>query len=230
LLYAWFGNDYGEKKIGLKKSSRIKVIGTLLILLSATVAVLVYGPLYWKRYQYDKNNPVPISVSSKKTDRIVLQPVGESVAAKETQPVSPQFGLVIPKINVNVPVVKNVDGTIPKEYFEKLKNGVGHYKGTPLPDKNGNTVIFGHSSSVPGVKSTQYSETFLLLDKLSPGDKIELYYGGAKQTYAVREVKEIRAEDLSPLDNSDDKRLTLFTCWPPGTSLKRLVAVALLVN
>jgi len=191
-----------------------------------TVAVLVYGPIFLKRWQY-KYNYSKVEAqdlnSAQKIPELIINPEKKSL---DVIPISAEFGLVIPKIKVNVPVVKDVDANIPKEYFEKLKLGVGHYKGTPFPDSAGNVVIFGHSSAVPGVTISKYAEAFLLLDKLVPGDIINLFYKSNKYTYKVDHIEEIEPTNLDVIKNTNSGQLTLITCWPPGTDIKRLVAIA----
>lgn len=154
---------------------------------------------------------------------------GESTPVAIAQPVTPvsgEYGLVIPKIGLNAPVLAEVSGENPKEYYQKLKSGVAHQKGTAKPDQTGNTVIFGHSSAVPGVQAGKYAEVFLLLDKLIINDEIKLYYKGKEYLYRVQSVKVVPESTTSILNKSSESILTIYTCWPPGTDIKRLVVVA----
>lgn len=185
--------------------------------------MLSFGQLYFKRWLWE----LQTSQSDSTTGVALDKPnIALSATAVPAAPVSKEFGLVIKKIGVNVPVIKNVSGQNAKEYFSKLKGGVAHQEESPLPDKSGNTVIFGHSSFVPGVFLTQYSDVFLLLDKLQSRDEIELWYKEEKYTYYVDKVKQIPKGSIEITKNTEDKRLTIFTCWPPGTDFKRLVVVA----
>lgn len=133
------------------------------------------------------------------------------------------FGLKIDKINVLVPVIKNVDGADKAVYNDALKNGVAHFAGTALPGEARNIFIFGHSSS--DVKS-DYSKIFARLDDLATGDEISVYLEGKEHKYKVSDKKVVEADDLSVLEKGNKEELTLMTCWPIGTKAKRLIVRA----
>ena len=100
-----------------------------------------------------------------------------------------------------------------------------HYPDTAVPGKQGNVVIFGHSSGqwwAPG----NYKFIFTLLDKLQPQDKIVIDYQGVRYIYRVYAYKIVEPTDLSVLNQSSDNSLTLITCTPVGTSAKRLIIMA----
>jgi len=62
---------------------------------------------------------------------------------------------------------------------------------------------------------------------LNKGDNIEIYYKEKKYDYIVNEVKVVDAADVKYLGKLGEwNTLTLQTCYPPGTTLKRLVVVA----
>ena len=134
------------------------------------------------------------------------------------------FGLEIEKLDILVPVVKNVDGKNKQEYNSALHQGVAHYEDTALPGEEGNIFIFGHSSSdvVPG----ENGKIFVRLNELEKGDRIKLYFEDQNFSYEVSENKIVEPTDLSVLDQTDSEILTLMTCWPLGTKDKRLVVVA----
>lgn len=68
---------------------------------------------------------------------------------------------------------------------------------------------------------------FYLLSKLEPGDKITLFYQNKPYIYTVNQKKIVNPKDLSYLQNKTTvPTLTLMTCYPPGTDLKRLIIVA----
>lgn len=95
-----------------------------------------------------------------------------------------------------------------------------------MPGATGNAFIFGHSSNYPWIKG-DYNDVFALLDNLEFGDKIIVYYNQQKFVYTIREKKIIRPGDLKALDRDDTKKeLSLMTCWPIGTTLKRMLVFA----
>jgi len=135
-----------------------------------------------------------------------------------------EFGVEISKINIKAPVTANVNGDNKLEYNKSLTSGLAHYKGTELPGDGGNIFVFGHSSS--DTDGGPYAKIFRNLNDLNKGDKITVYYKNKKREYTVSEKKVVAADDLSPLNLTDDERLTLMTCWPIGTKEKRLIIIA----
>ena len=135
-----------------------------------------------------------------------------------------EFGIEISKVGIKAPVTANVNGDNKPEYEKSLTNGLAHYKGTELPGDGGNIFVFGHSSS--DTDGGKYAKIFRNLNDLDKGDKISAYYKGKKYEYTVTEKKVVAADDLSPLNLTDDERLTLMTCWPIGTKEKRLIVIA----
>lgn len=130
--------------------------------------------------------------------------------------------LIIDKIQVNAPILWQVE---PQDVLKGLDDGIVHFKGTALPnDIDGNIALTGHSSSYPWQK-TKYGQVFTLLDKLEVRDQITVIYKKKKYLYEVTNKKVVKPEQVEVL-NSNEARLTLITCWPIGTTLKRLVVQA----
>jgi len=145
--------------------------------------------------------------------------------------------LVIPRIEQNIPVVrvpsenliKRDWKALEKDMQESLKNGVVHYPGTSMPDQTGNTVITGHSSYFPW-DSGKFKDVFALLHQVTVGDQIIAYYNQHKYIYEITEKKVVLPTEIDVLKQTPDQRLTLITCTPVGTNLKRLVVTAKLVR
>lgn len=149
-----------------------------------------------------------------------------SVSKKEIVPVDRDFGIVIPKINANSKIIKNIDPFNPLEYQLALTKGVAHAKGSFLPGDPGNIFLFSHSSS-DFLNAQLYNSIFYLLIKLEKGDEIDIYYNQKKFSYQVTEKKIVSSKDTNYLkSDTKEESLTLMTCWPPGTSLKRLIIQA----
>jgi sortase A len=133
--------------------------------------------------------------------------------------------IIIPKINVEIPVVYDVN-TIEESAVEKgLERGVVHYANTSNPGQNGNAVIFGHSSNNifnPG----KYKFAFVLLSRLDNGDTFYLQKDGKRYTYQIYKKTIVKPSDVGVLAATDKQATaTLITCDPPGTSTNRLVVV-----
>lgn len=113
---------------------------------------------------------------------------------------------------------------------EDLSRSLVHYGGTALPGKAGNGVVFGHSILPQFFNPKNYMAIFSTIHTLKDGDQIIVTYDGIVYQYQVIDKYEVTPKDISVLDQTfDDKYLTLITCTPPGTFLRRLVVRAKLV-
>jgi LPXTG-site transpeptidase (sortase) family protein len=140
--------------------------------------------------------------------------------------IASEWGLVIPKIFLQEKVVANVDASLKQRYMPALNVGIAHAAGTVLPGEGGLGYYFAHSSGM-NMLAPQKEATFYLLGKLSLGDEVWVYNFGKKFTYQVVETKIVEASDLSFLENVDKQEtIVLQTCWPVGTSAKRLLVFA----
>jgi sortase A len=136
------------------------------------------------------------------------------------------FRVLISKIGLDSGVIENIDMFKPEEYKRALKQGIAHAKGSGIPGEAGNVYLFGHSTNFDW-NAAGYNAEFYLLNKLVSGDLITLIYNGNQYRYQVKETKIVRNENLSVLDQPESgKLLTLQTCWPPGTTWRRLIVVA----
>lgn len=184
--------------------------GVILIIIALAIPVSTFAPVLKSEinYQLNKNNTKPV----------------------EILPSDPEFSIVIPKINANTKVIKNVDPFDSNIYQRALTQGVAHAKDTSTPDKSGNTFIFAHSAG-NWYEANQFNAVFYLLNKLETGDEIIVYYQSQKYIYSVDEIKFVKPDEINYLSNQQNtNRLTLMTCWPPGTTLKRLVVISTLKN
>ncbi len=138
--------------------------------------------------------------------------------------------ILIPKINVEIPVVYDEPSIEEKAMQKALERGVVHYATTPYPGEKGNGVIFGHSSNNI-LNQGKYKFAFVLLNRLDNGDVFYLNYKDARYAYRVYEKKVVEPTELSVLGPNDKAAtMTLITCDPPGTSLRRLIVVAEQIN
>ena len=111
------------------------------------------------------------------------------------------YSLSIPKLKIKDAVVA-VGG-------QEVKKTLIHYPGTALPGEYGNTVIFGHS-----VLPVFYS-----------------HFDGIEYVYQVEDYFEVKPEDVQVLEQRfNEQTLSLITCVPPGTYLRRGVIKARLKN
>lgn len=129
--------------------------------------------------------------------------------------------IVIPKIKVDAPIIE-ASSVREKDILNSLQNGVVHYPNTALPGEIGNVFLVGHSSNYRWAKGS-YNYVFALLNKLQKDDLIIVFYNGVKYTYKVFEIKIVSPSDTSVLAQGNDSIISLMTCDPPGTTLKRRI-------
>jgi sortase A len=134
--------------------------------------------------------------------------------------------VIIPKINVEIPVVYSATSDNETVIENDLQNGVVHYPSTVLPGQDGNAAFFGHSSNNifnPG----KYKFAFVLLHELVNGDTFYLTYNGQIYVYQVISHHDVSPSDVAVLGNvaGQTATVTLITCDPPGTSINRLIVV-----
>jgi len=136
------------------------------------------------------------------------------------------FSIHIPKIDAKEDIIANVDPGDKSEYLEALSEGIAHAKGTFFPGQGKNIYLFSHSTDSP-LNFARYNAVFYLLGKLETGDRITIYFLDRKFTYEVTEKLVTDSGDTSWLEErGQGEVLILQTCYPPGTSLKRLIVVA----
>lgn len=141
-------------------------------------------------------------------------------------PASAQFSIVIPKISANAPIMPNVDAGNPESYLPVLRDNVAHAQGTVFPGVEGNIYLFAHSTDAFW-NVGRYNAVFYLLKELQNGDEIDIFYNGLRYIYHVTNKLVVDPSDIHFLtDPTPYEQLTLQTCWPPGTTLKRLLIFA----
>lgn len=142
-----------------------------------------------------------------------------------TTAVGPEAKIIIPKINVEVPVVYDVKSIQEDDIQNALEDGVVHYATTSNPGEKGNSVIVGHSSNNL-FNSGEYKFAFVLLNRLEEGDTFSLTKDNKRYVYRIFEKKIVKPTDVSVLGPTDrPATATLITCDPPGTSVNRLIVV-----
>ena len=144
---------------------------------------------------------------------LIWRPAGEPVAK-----------LIIPDIGVDWTVVAGV-GT------DELRDGPGHYPGTPMPGMAGNAGIAGHR--------TTWGAPFNRIDELEPGDEITVQTIQGTFTYRVIAQESgkghfiVSPDRVDVLDQDLDdspNRLTLTACHPKFSARQRIIVVAELVG
>ncbi|MBR5939334.1 sortase [Candidatus Saccharibacteria bacterium] len=150
----------------------------------------------------------------------------EAIDPTITQTVSPDPRLLIPKLNIDVPVHFGISLS---EVDRAMLNGVAHYRVTgasAFPGEIGNLVITGHSAG-DIYSSNPYKYIFSGLERLEDGDLIYVNYNSMRYTYQVFKKEVVEPSNVSSIIVDTDRPiLTLITCTPLGTSRYRLLVFA----
>ncbi len=190
----------------------IVLVDTLSILVFSCICfVIVNLPAYLHIAKY-KIDPEKISGESPESDL--------AQQAKYPQPTSLENNrLMIPVIGVDAPIIWDVGAD---DSVEKLQQGIIHINSTGKPNENKNVFLSGHSSNY-WWREGDYNSVFALLPQLSEGDEIFVTFENMMYKYTVDSLEEVEKNTSGKFLNFDSSRLTLMTCTPVGTNLKRLV-------
>jgi sortase A len=120
----------------------------------------------------------------------------EGYLASLSRSVEPVAILKIAKIGLTVPVLEGTSAFT-------LNRGVGHIPGTAGPGQEGNIGIAGHRDSF-----------FRGLKDLREGDSLQLVTKAGTESYIVRRIRITDPHDVSVLQPTASRTLTLVTCYP----------------
>jgi sortase A len=141
----------------------------------------------------------------------------ERIAAWRTAsngPSPPPLAILrIPRLRIEVPVLGGTDDV-------SLNRAVGHIEETATPGTDGNSGIAGHRDGF-----------FRGLKDIAPGDALHLETPGGIQVYRVERIWVVEPEDVSVLDPTPARSITLVTCYPfyfVGPAPRRFIVRAVL--
>jgi len=119
--------------------------------------------------------------------------------------------IAIPRIGLRAVVLEGTSS-------HDLLLGPGHMSGTAAPGTVGNAVIAGHRDTF-----------FRNIHKLQRGDAVYILRSGKQFRYVVFRKIVVEPTDLSVLRKTNDRELTLITCYPThaiGPAPERLIIEA----
>lgn len=163
-----------------------------------------------------------VSPGTASAENIIIDPTQDTRVSQEPR-------IIIPKINVDAPVVYGLKSLVESDVQTALREGVVHYPypgASSLPGQVGNSVLLGHTSNDvfdPG----KYKFVFTLIERLQKGDTIYVNYQGVRYTYLINNMEVVMPSQINKLVIETDKPLiTLVGCVPVGTADKRLLVTA----
>ncbi|RLC37863.1 hypothetical protein DRH29_00400 [candidate division Kazan bacterium] len=212
----------------------LKFLGIFLVFFIVLTAV-VMGPTFYTQIAYyftaptqnysDKYN-LPVAARDEFSG---IQDLADLFEEQAQVPFTTNNTIIIPKINVDAPII-DIQGKDNQQVLEDIKRGVGRYPGTAKPGRAGNVFLTGHSSYY-WWNGGKYNQVFSLLHQLDVGDLIYIYYEGDRFIYKVNNSSVVHPSETGVLNQPlNQAMLTLMTCTPIGTNLRRLIVTAELVG
>jgi sortase A len=214
-------------------------VGSILIVISILGLVFVYLPLGFAevRYTVSKTRLARIFNDFQKSQLLDRREAKRQQLGLEGKMLSEiekldwevpdkNYSIYIPKILAKSKVISNVEVGDPKIYLAALKQGVAEAGGLSHPGFRGTTYLFAHSVG-SRLDFARYNAVFYLLDKLKLGDEIQVVYQNKLYKYQMADREILSPNETKYLVPQDlSEKLILQTCYPPGTTWKRLVVVA----
>ncbi|OGG26279.1 hypothetical protein A2960_04865 [Candidatus Gottesmanbacteria bacterium RIFCSPLOWO2_01_FULL_39_12b] len=234
-IYAYAKKTYSVTKKIASVLSIIFILAGISILIWVTYPIVTFELFYSPKFGTTFIRPIP---NESVRDEISTQ-LSQVIGGKNVD--FTKASMWFPKAT-NIKLVTNVTSyqlSIAKLKIENANVVVGsedlsksliHFTG-PQPGNFGTPVIFGHSTIPWLYNPKDYKTIFSKLPDLNKGDEILLTYDNISYRYQVFDMRITSPDDLSVLEqNYNSAYLTLVTCVPPGTYLKRLVVKAKLVD
>jgi len=142
----------------------------------------------------------------------------EGNALIEKEPKIANNYLVISKIGVKIPIIQGKSDLA-------LEKGAWLLPGSSVPNLMKNTVLAGHRYKY----KPPHQETFYLLDRLSKGDVMKIFWEGEEYTYNVVSSVIVDPDNIEVLKYQGEPTLTLITCHPLYSDEYRLVVKGRLI-
>ncbi len=209
-----------------------KVLPVLLFLIGGVILVIqVIVPLIIFKTYDTYGRPVSNSVLGKAVGLgdFEFKELKETTTGNVDINVPKYYYLSIPKLNIKEAQVETSPLTLSPD------DALGHYTGSSLPGEVGNTFIYGHSVLPFFYNPRNYKTIFSTLNTLEVGDRFYIKYNNKEYKYIVESKISVRPEKVNPLGYYkpaylNESTVTLMTCDPPGTKLKRLLVTGVMVR
>ena len=180
----------------------------LRVLLSGLSVVLLLGGVALVGYPF-ATNMWQGRIQERLDDQIASPELQQAYKERKIATGDSLTRIKIPALGVDTVVVEGITPSA-------LRAGAGHYPQTPLPCETGNVSIAGHR--------TTYGRPFGNIDQLKPGDTIELTTPIGGCVYQVsKEPWVVEPTELSVIEATGERSLTLTTCHPKGSAAQRLI-------
>lgn len=172
-----------------------RFIGILLILIGVSIIGTV---VYKKMVTSNKQNEVLESFENQLKEDNTNNESHEDVNLDSINGYTPIAIMEIPSIKLKQPVVEGITEDVIK-YF------LGKFPESTMPGEVGNFAVAGHRVS-------DFTDAFINLYKVKPGDNVIVTTKDGKYTYEVEESFIVEPEQVEVLENADYEKITLITC------------------
>lgn len=209
----------------------LREIGKFLLLFSlffVITTLIVMGPTLYTRFSYLLTMGGKTTVEKQTGLPSVTYDNSKEVDLPANRVTPKGNWLIIPSINVSAPIIypTSSDNTA---ILEAIKSGVAHFPGSVKPGQIGNSFLTGHSSYY-WWSGGKYNQVFANLSKLKVGDLVYYYYQGGEFIYKITGSKVVSPDEVKVLNSTDTPTITLMTCTPIGTNLRRLIVTGDLIS
>jgi LPXTG-site transpeptidase (sortase) family protein len=205
----------------------------IIFFIGVTLLVLSYGPILKDEIWYQYTQVVNKEITLSNNEEVPQDLFSRYLTSRplRIQPVNKDFSLVIEKIGVNAPVVKDVSVTDEESYNAALKRGIAHAASSYYPSEEPGTVyLFAHSST-NFWQLGRYANVFNLLRKVEVGERVHVFYDEKHFVYEIQNVEVFSGFNTYPLTRPTlEPTLVIQTCDPPGTTINRLVVTSTLIE
>ncbi len=188
----------------MKKSTKSSLLNfwANLLLLVGFISLIIFGYLMFQRYN-PQNLAFDVSDvnATQKKDASSLMPIG----------------IKIDSLNLSLSIIP---AEMKNNQWEATSKGVSYLSSSVIPGEKGNSILYGHN----------WPNLLGNLKKIKPGDKISIIYNdNSKSDFEVEIISRVSPSEGSILENSNDNRITLYTC-DGFLDSQRLVVVAKLAT
>lgn len=171
-----------------------KIIGVLLIL----IGVGIIGTVAYKKIVTSQKQNELLEAFESQLAEGGNENTEEEVNLDSINGYTPIAIMEIPSIKLKQPVVEGITEDVIK-YF------LGKFPESTMPGEVGNFAVAGHRVS-------DFTDAFINLYKVKPGDNVIVTTKDGKYTYEVEESFIVEPEQVEVLENADYEKITLITC------------------
>ena len=171
-----------------------KIIGVLLIL----IGVGIIGTVAYKKIVTSQKQNELLEAFESQLAEGDNENTEEEVNLDSINGYTPIAIMEIPSIKLKQPVVEGITEDVIK-YF------LGKFPESTMPGEVGNFAVAGHRVS-------DFTDAFINLYKVQPGDNVIVTTKDGKYTYEVEESFIVDPEQVEVLENADYEKITLITC------------------